>query len=406
MDLDGIARRVAYWRNRRGLSQTEMGERMSPPRSRAWVDKFERGERQSDPRISVLEQISVVLDVPLERLLSGDAHHSAAECVDEVEAGAIRDALLRYDVVSGRFGVPGGPDPAAVDLVARETRYGWDAFQAAHYAALGRLLPQLIVNTQRTAAADGGAPAWTIASFAYQLTSAVLVKFGDGTSAWHAADRGVLAAERSGEPNAIASAARRSAEALSALGHSAQAMEMCLRAADRLESELLRAGDDGVSMLGMLYLKAAVCAAHAAEKTQSAALIARAGEYATMLGRDGNALWSGFGPTNAQIHQVATLMQLDEGGAALRAAALIDPAALRALPRERQVHHLADLAIAQIQTGRLDEALSTLLAAERLGAQEVHCRPRTRATIARLAEATSAPSARLRALAERSGVTP
>jgi hypothetical protein len=71
---------------------------------------------------------------------------------------------------------------------------------------------------------------------------------------------------------------------------------------------------------------------------------------------------------------------------------------------ERQVHHYADLALAQIQAGRLDQALTTLLYAERLGKQEIHCRPRTRAIITQLAEATPVQPARLRGLAERSGV--
>ena len=42
---------------------------------------------------------------------------SAAGCFDEVEAGAIRDTLLCYDVFTGRFEVRGAPDPAALDLV-------------------------------------------------------------------------------------------------------------------------------------------------------------------------------------------------------------------------------------------------------------------------------------------------
>jgi len=180
VDLEGIPRRVAYWRLRRGLSQTELGQRMDPPRSRSWVDKFESGIRQADPRIGVLEQFATVLDVPLERLLSDQEHRLAAECVDDAEAAAIRAALHRYDVVSGRFSVPSDEDPVAVDLVSREARYGWDAFQAAHYSALGRLLPTLIVNACRTAAADGSGAAWSAASHTYQLASAVLVKFADG----------------------------------------------------------------------------------------------------------------------------------------------------------------------------------------------------------------------------------
>jgi hypothetical protein len=65
-----------------------------------------------------------ILRVPLERLLSDDAHQSAAACVDGAEAAAIRDVLRRYDVASGRFGVPERPDPVAVNLVGREAAYG------------------------------------------------------------------------------------------------------------------------------------------------------------------------------------------------------------------------------------------------------------------------------------------
>ena len=405
MDLEGIPRRVAYWRVRRGLSQTGLGGRMDPPRSRSWVDKFENGIRQADPRIGVLEQFAAILDVPLERLLSDQEHRLAAECVDDAEAAAIRAALHRYDVVSGRFPVLAGQDPVAVDLVSREARYGWDAFQAAHYSALGRLLPTLIVNARRTAAADSSAAAWSAASHTYQLASAVLVKFADGPTAWHAADRGVLAAENSGDPILIASAARRLAHAMTTLGQSTAAIDMCLAATERLEADLLHTGEDGLSMLGMLMLKAAVCAADAGDRQRAGELIDRARHYARMLGHDANAQWSGFGPTNTAIHEVSTLMQLHEGARAIQAARLSDPAALGRLPRERRTHHLADLAVAHIQTGQYEQALTTLLEAEQLASQEVQCRPRTRATIAQLAEVTPVPSDRLRALARRTGVT-
>jgi transcriptional regulator with XRE-family HTH domain len=402
MDLDGINQRIAYWRRRRGLNQETFGELMG--RTRSWVNKLETGGRQADPRISVLEQISRVLEVSLETLLSNQAHQQAAECVDEAEAGAIRAALHRYDVISGVFGIVEHPDPAAVDLVTRQAHYGWDAFQGAHYSALGRLLPTLIVDAQRTAAADGTPRAWSAASHTYQLASAVLVKFADTAAAWHAADRGVSTAERSGDPVLIASAARRLAHALTTLGQSGAALEMCLAAATRLEVDLHSAGEDGLSMLGMLYLKAAVCAADTGDGQRTAELINQAGEYARMIGHDSNAQWSGFGPTNTAIHEVSTLMQLHEGGRAVQAAARIDPHALAVLPRERRTHHLVDLAQAQLYSGQRDQALITLLEAERLASQEVHCRPRTRETIAQLATATPVPGPRLRALAERSGV--
>jgi transcriptional regulator with XRE-family HTH domain len=404
IDPDGIPARIAYWRNRRGYSQQQLAARMQPPRSRSWAEKIESGERQSDFRIGVLDQVAAALSVPVERLLFDEEHRTYLECVDEVEAAAIRTALARYDVATARFDVPAGADPLAVDLVARQAAYGWDGFQAAHFSTVARLLPALIVDAQRTASADSTAPAWSAASSVYQLAAAISVKYSDGPTAWQAADRGVTSAERSDDPVTIASAARRCAEALICLGEGGPALDLCLRAAERLEADLRRRGPEGLSLLGSLFLKAAICAASAGDAEATMALIAQARTYATMLGYDGNAEWTGFGPTNVSIHEVATLTTLEQGGRALSAAAAIDPAALRALPRERQVHHHADLAIAQIQAGQFDAALSTLLYAERLAAQEVHCRPRTRETIARLAESTPVPSDRLRALARRSGV--
>ena len=403
-DLDGITRRVVHWRKRRGLSQQEFGNRLG--RSRSWVAQFELGGRQADPRISVLEHISRVLDVPLEQLLSdgpGRARPDERPEPHETEAAAIRSALQRYDVICGR-----APDRDvsrdSVEYVARQAAYGWDAYQAAHYSTLGRLLPPLVVDAQRIAAGADCAEAWAAASRVYQLAAAVLVEFADGATAWHAADRGVLAAERSADSVVIALAARQVAHAMATLGRSAAALEVCLAAAGRLEEELADGGGDGVSALGMLYLTAAVSAADAGDQDQTVCFIGRAREYAGLLGRDANHQWSGFGPTNTLIHEVSALIRLRQDARAVEAARRIDPAALAALPRERRTHHLAELAAAQVRVGLYDEALGTLLAAEQVASHEGHRRPHTRAAIALLAEAMPMPSTRLRALARRSGV--
>ena len=405
-DLDGITRRVVHWRKRRGLNQQEFGDRMG--RSRSWVAQFELGGRQADPRISVLEQVSRVLEVPLEMLLSdGDDASSAA--VDpgahEFEAAAIRNALQRYDVICGLYpDKDAEPDPEAVENVARQAAYAWDAYQAAHYSTIGRVLPSLIAEAQRVAASDRSSAAWAAASRAYQLAAAVLVEFDDGATAWHAADRGALAAEQSADPVVIASAARQVAHALTTLGRPGAALEVCAAATARLEEDLLCGGGDGISVLGMLYLTAAGCAADADDHDRTMRMIERAREYADLLGADANHQWSGFGPTNTLIHEVSALIRLRQNARAVEVAHRIHPAALASLPRERRTHHLADLAAAQVHVGLYDEALGSLLAAEQLASQEVHRRPRTRAAIALLAEATPMPSSRLRELARRSGV--
>src|SRR6266568_1930777 len=222
VDPAGIPRRMAYWRTRRGYSRRELGRRMDPQRSEGWVEKAEGG-RVTDFRIGALEHVARALAVPVERLLYDESTNAFLACVDEVETAAIRAAIARYDVTTGFFNLSPTSDPVAVELVGRQLDYGWTAFQAADFTNVARLLPTLIVDAVRTASVDRTNRAWTNASFAYQLAVAASVKFNDAPTAWQAADRAVKAAEAGGDPVTIASAARRSAEALLCLSASAGA---------------------------------------------------------------------------------------------------------------------------------------------------------------------------------------
>jgi transcriptional regulator with XRE-family HTH domain len=404
VELTGINRRITYWRERRGLTQSDFGALMG--RSRSWVQKLESGDRQLDPRISVLEKVSEVLSVRLDVLLSDEASAQAAECVDAAEVAAIRAALHRYDVVTGVFDTAGSAVPS-LEAVSRQASYGWEAFQAAHYSALGRLLPDLIVAAQlAAAAADPGQRRDAVRqlSLVYQLVTVVLLKFSDAALGWHAADRAILVAEQSADPVVMASATRFIADALLHIGQQGAAVQMCTAAAARLHDDLMVGSPAGISVFGMLFLKGAVAAAAVGDTSGCADLLAAAESAAGRLGRDGNAMWTGFGPTNCQVHRVATHVLLGDGSAACAAAEKIEPAALASLPRERRAAHLVDVAHGLAMSGQRDKALSTLLAAERLAAQEVHCRPYAREVITGLAcTSVPVPSRELRGLAERAG---
>ncbi|MEU7229949.1 helix-turn-helix domain-containing protein [Streptomyces chrestomyceticus] len=63
MDTQGIGRRVAYWRERRRLTQANFGALMG--QSRRWVQDFEAGQRQANPKISIVHRATAVLQVPL-----------------------------------------------------------------------------------------------------------------------------------------------------------------------------------------------------------------------------------------------------------------------------------------------------------------------------------------------------
>lgn len=406
MDISGIGRRIAYWRTRRGLTQPDFGALMD--KSMRWVQDVEASKRQADPRISVLEKAAEVLRVPIEALLSDGASVRASECIDAAEVTAIRDVMQRHDVITGRFS--DDTEPVDVGTLRRSVSYGWDAFQASHYSGLGRVLPKLIADAQRAAAAlsgDAQREALGQLSMAYQLASATLIKFRDPTLAWHAADRGIVAAERSQDPVIIGSACRRLVDSMLHQGQAAAGVELAVAVAERLEPELARPDFAvGLSILGMLYLKAAVAAAELDAAHRVAPLLAEAGQVAEWLGVDGNAEWTAFGPTNVKLHRVSTFVRLGEGAQAVAAARQLRPDAFAALPRERRANTLVELAQGHAMARRRDTAVSTLLEAERLAPQEVRCRPMTCDLVRELVTlSVPAPGWELRGLAQRCGLS-
>ncbi|MEU7153830.1 helix-turn-helix transcriptional regulator [Streptomyces sp. NPDC045456] len=411
MDTQGIGRRIAYWRERRRMTQSDFGALMG--QSRRWVQDVEGGRRQADPNLSVIERAAQVLNVRIEVLI---ADQPRTQCIDRVELDAIRCTLQRHDVLTGTADA-GAADPLPVDGLYGRLVHARTAYQAGHFASLGRLVPTLLVDSNRAAArhvAEDQLAAFRILSLTLELTEAAAVKYGDTDLALVAGHRAVAAAERSQDPVIMASAARHLADAMTMHGQASAAAGFAVAAAARLEPDLRTRGADGLSVLGMLYLKAAmaqaVVGASDTFRAVSAAravpdLLGQANEHADELGADGNAVWTAFGPTNVRLYRVAAHVQLSEGADAVAAARAIPGPARAALPKERRAHLLTDLARGFTQAGRREEAVNTLLAAEREVEEEVRCRPRTRDLIEdlRLLGAGSAEG-RLRALAGRCGL--
>ncbi|WP_405882586.1 helix-turn-helix domain-containing protein [Streptomyces sp. NBC_01384] len=405
MDTKGIGRRVAYWRERRRMTQADFGALMN--KSRRWVQDLEGGQRQSDPRLSILEGVARVLSVRLEDLLSDTPLGTGTECVDATELEAIRSALQRHDVITGSCDVT-DIEPVPVETLSRNVEYGWTAFQASHFASLGRVVPGLLIDANRAAArheGDARLASFRLLSMSLQLVEAVAIKFGDTGLAFTAADRSVVAAEHSEDPVTMAAAARHLADAMTHHGQAAAAVEFAVASAARLESDLTGRGADGLSVLGMLYLKAAMASATIEDRRAAPRLLDQAGHHASQLGTDGNAMYTAYGPTNVAVHRVAAHVRLCEGAEAVAAAEGIPDPHRDALPRERRAHHLVDLARGYTQVGRREKAVETLLLAEEEAEEEVRCRPHSRQLVEdlRLLGVASAEG-RLQALAARCGL--
>lgn len=410
--MDTIGRRIAYWRDRRRMTQVDFGALMG--QSRRWVQDLEGGQRQTDPRLSVVERAARVLQVRLEVLLAPAP--AAAQCIDAVELDAIRTTLQRHDVLTGTAD-DDSTEPLPIDTLHRRLVHARAAFQSGHFASLGRLVPELLVDANRAAARHQGEHqlgAFRLLSLTLELTEGAAIKYGDTDLALVSAHRAVAAAERSQDPVIMASAARHLSDAMTMHGQAHAAATFAVAAATRLEADLRTHGADGLSVLGMLYLKAAMARATAASSDDTRAasaardvpdLLDQADEHADELGADGNAIWTAFGPTNARLYRVAAHVQLSEGADAVAVAHEIPDPARNALPKERRAHLLTDLARGLTQAGNREKAVDTLLEAEREAEEEVRCRPRTRQLVEdlRLLGAGSAEP-RLRALAARCGL--
>ncbi|MFE2314134.1 helix-turn-helix domain-containing protein [Streptomyces sp. NPDC059441] len=412
MDDASFGRRVQYWRTRRRIPQREFAALMN--KSLPWVEALEAGKRQADPNLSVARLAALRLGIPLERLI-GDSID--AECAGESEIEAVRAALQRHDVITGTCD-ESNDDPVPVATLRRSLDYSRTAFQAGHFQQLGSDIPALLVDATRAAhrhEGDDQLTAFEVLSLTLELTEAAAIKWADTELAVLAGHRAVAAAERSQNPVIMASAARHLGDAMTMHGQAAAATQFILTAAGRLHDDLLRSGPEGYSVLGMLWLKAAMAAAAAAEADDRHPerharrvpdFLGEADDHAGRLGGDANHLYTAFGPTNVALYRVAAHVQLSEGADAVAVAAGIPDPAFDALPRERRAHLLADRARAETQAGLREDAVATLLEAEELAPEEVRCRPRTRALVEDLRLLGVPPSVqgRLRLLADRCGL--
>jgi transcriptional regulator with XRE-family HTH domain len=396
MDDGEIGRRIAHWRERRGMTQQLFADRIGF--SKSWVEKVEAGTRSAD-RLSVIEQICEVLHIDLPVLIGRELPRDTEQCLDNVEIEALRAALERYDALTP---APGADPPALEPLRAR-VDYLWLAFEAADYEVVGRALPAVLHDSQRAHAAFRNASSAGLLAEAYQITASTARKLGEFDLAWVAGDRGLAAAEESADPLLAATTAYRVANALLAMGRTDAAYALNVSHADRLEPGLDSTA--ARSVYGTMLLQAAIASARREDNRQARDLIRDAHEVADLVGPARNDFHTAFGPVNVAIHRVSALVELGEGGAAVEASSIVPQQDLVRLPRERRANHLVDVARGYSQWGKREQALATLLDAEQLAPAEVRCRPMARATITDLvhrARGTTPPL--LSELAARAGV--
>ena len=358
-----IGQRVAFYRRRRGLTQVALAGLVG--RTLSWVEKVENGRAALD-RISVVRDLASALDVSLHDLLPDDvADIHPGEHKQSVPA--LRDLVLSYRAVNPRLAVLDGDVPA-VGATELRTMVNdvWTAYQDSRFGyvvmRLNQVLPVAYVASRRPATR---LDANRSLAYLYQAAATVLVKLGDLDLARLCADRGDIAAQDAADRVTLTSLQRSIAHTLLSNGQYSEAVTIVREGVIEASNPIDPAS---LSVTGTLMLVGATASARAGERAEAAAFLRHADQLAAQLGRDGNEIWTSFGPTNVAIHRVTVAAELGDIRQAIELGSALD---VSVMPRERRVRHHLEVARALSRGGRRDESLAVLLSAEQGAPEQV-----------------------------------
>ncbi|WP_331762382.1 helix-turn-helix domain-containing protein (plasmid) [Streptomyces sp. NBC_01527] len=131
-------------------------------------------------------------------------------------------------------------------------------------------------------------------------------------------------------------------------------------------------------VIGQLHLGAAVMAGRAHDHDVAKGHLSSAERIAAETGEAVKVHWLAFGPTNVKVHRVSVLAELDQYGEAVEASGGIRIP--KDWPRSRTSHHYAELARAQMWTGKLEGAFKSLVKARDVAPQQARYHPTVRET--------------------------
>lgn len=355
--------------------------------------RIERGLLGADNRFT-LSDIAAALECPVTDLTGRDTPTTRDEATRQALVTAIRRALIEVDLVEDPW-----CEPRSTPWLRQELGLLTDLHHRCDYLGVAQRLPTVLREVHAAAHGPDRGEALRLLVRAHALAGGAVRYLGVPTAYWLAAERERQAAEALDDPVLVAQADFDRAHAASTAGGYERGLRIARRAARELEAHTSQPG--GWEVLGMLALTQALCAvgshdpATAAEQTALAEEIAaRTGETQVMM----------FGPTNVQFWRVSMLTDGGDPEEAARVAATVNPTIVPS--RSRQVAFFIDHGRALSRLGRVEPAVRTLLAAERLAPVRVRANTLVGETARSLAERVkrNAVGTQLRGLCERVGV--
>lgn len=373
-DVESTGARIARIRKVRHLTQSALAQRANI--SYSMLTKIEQGNKQASP--GVIAAIARALSVQVTEL-TGQPYLAELQA-DQLDSliQPIRESLDVYDL---------GADPDIVPRAAAELAQDADRLcalvRATDLKAAAADLPGLIVEATTAASLAPSDRAWATLASTYRTAYDVSTKLGFHDLSAIALDRMAWAAERGSDP--IVAAIRQYLRALAYLRSGEY------RTGRRLvtvgQSLALQADPGRIrdAVSGQIQLGGAVLAARAKDADAADGHLAEAEHFAGLTGEAARVHWLSFGPFNVVAHRVSVLADQDLYAKALDVAKTVSTP--EDWPASRAAHHQAEIARAQMWTGRSDAAFRSLQEARRLAPQQIRYSAQVRDTVAGLVHA-------------------
>ncbi|MFC3518998.1 helix-turn-helix domain-containing protein [Streptomonospora nanhaiensis] len=396
-----FGQRLKFTRTRRGMTREVLAGLVG--KSASWVKAVENG-RLGTPKLSVLLRLAEVLRVRDLAELTGDQRMPVDLFTGPGHArlAAVRAAVNSVPLADPRTAPPPAHIRARLDSA-------WRARHAApnHREVIGALLPDLIADAQAAARQEQSREQWRSAQAllaeVYALAQFFLAYQPAQDLLWRVAERGMVAAQDSGDPHAIGVAAWLMAQAHRDSGDWDAADQVTARTADELARRLPDADHDVLAVWGALTFEAGYTAARRGEAGTAWGRWDTAAAVAGRLPADYYHPVTSFSRVIMGAHAVTVAVELRAGGESVRQATR---AAGDAIPsRPRRARHAIEQARAFHLDNQPETAMSVLQSAHDAAPETIRYNGYARRIILEELDAAS-PQRRNRAaeLAEKSGV--
>ncbi|MFF0398871.1 helix-turn-helix domain-containing protein [Streptomyces sp. NPDC005248] len=368
MDDDTTGTRIKEQRKLARLTQRQLADRI--PYSYSLVNQVECGAKPAN--LDFVAAVAQALRVDV-TVLTGQPY--VTELQQDRLAGLvrpIREALDLYDLGAD----DAIPERSAAELVAAASQL-CEQVRATRLRKAAKALPGTMAELTTAAWHTPSTELWQALASTYRTAHDISVKLGYYDLSAVALDRMDWAAQRASDP------------CLSAIRQYMRALVYFREGEYRIGQRLVAAGHgivggaeqtrEAVAVTGQLHLGASVIAARADQQTAVDTHIAEAKFCADQTGDASEIHWLSFGPTNVALHRMSAAVEMRQYDEALTQARQIRLPSTMAT--SRRAHFLIDKARSEMETGRTEAALSSIIDARHAAPEQTRYHPGARETI-------------------------